>query len=50
MRAAINELPGSINRRGLLDHLSKLRICPLDLATTYGKKKKYTVTEEAVAQ
>jgi len=49
LHAAINELPGSISRRGFLDHVSKLRICPLDLATMYGKKK-YTVTEETVAQ
>ena len=36
LHAAINELPGSINRRGFLDHVSKLRISPLDLGTMYG--------------
>ena len=39
LHVAINKLPGSINRRGLFDHVSKVRICPLDLGTTYGKKK-----------
>jgi hypothetical protein len=49
LHGAINELPGSINRRGFLDHVSTVRIYPLDLGTMYGKKK-HTVTEETVVQ